>query len=599
MAPAERRRFSMVMVLLFFGSLLELAGVGIIFPYLHIVSDPAAVLAHPTFGQWFRAVGATEPKQVVVMVSFATLGFFILKAVGLGVLMRYSMRRFQQLGHSLSERLMRAYMEADWSFHTSRNQADLVRNVTIECEQYSGAIKFLAILPTEIVLVTGILGLLLMTQATAALAAGATIGLLAWGLSRLTRKRLHRASLQRAGSQGRMIQWVNQGLGSLREARILGREEFFVRSFSRQGEVYRDALMEAGFFGQLPRLVIESAAGLCLVSIVFAALSMGTDLPSLMPALSLLAIALVRIVPSSTRILTSLTSLRFAGPTLGSLLTEYEDAKRAADDVNAGSDGELSFRKTLELKGVTRFFNGAGTAAVSDVSLVIQQGQMVALSGASGAGKSTLANLILGLLPPTSGLILADGRDIRQNLTAWRGKIGYIPQEIYLLDDTLRRNVALGIPDSEIDDAKVWRALESAQLAKFVRSQPEGLDLSAGERGSRLSAGQRQRTGIARALYRDPDLLVLDEATSALDNETERLFTEVIEGLRGTKTLIIIAHRMATVRRADVICVMEGGRIIDTGTYDQLLAHNPRFRELTGSSRAPRSADLILHESLH
>ncbi len=587
MAPGERRRFGWLMVLLFLGSLLELAGVGIILPYLKVVGEPGLVLAHPALGPWMRDLGILEPGQVVFAASVATLVLFLVKAAGLGVLMRVSMKYFQQLGHSLSERLMDAYMKAGCGFHAQRNAADLVRNVTIECEQYSGVIKFLIILPTELIMVAGILALLFTTQALAALGAGAVVGLMAWGVAALTRRRLQRAGRQRSESHGRMIQWVNQGLGSLREARILGCEDFFVSSFSRQGESYRDALMEVGFSGQFPRLVIESAVGLCLVVIVFVALATGGDLPALIPGLSMLALALVRLVPSATRILSAMTGLRFYGPPLHSLLVEYQAARAAVEPAD-GTDRDLfTFKETLELQDAGCTYEGAETAAVSGISLTIQRGEMVALVGSSGAGKSTLAGLILGLLPPTTGRVLVDGRDIHENLPAWRRHLGYIPQDIYLLDDTLRRNVALGIPDEKIDDAAVWRALESAQLAEFVRLQAEGLDLRVGERGGRLSAGQRQRAGIARALYRDPELLVLDEATSALDNETERQFTGIITALAGRKTVIVIAHRLTTVRSASVICLMEAGKIVATGTYDELLERSPAFYRMAGLTPSP------------
>jgi ATP-binding cassette subfamily C protein len=322
----------------------------------------------------------------------------------------------------------------------------------------------------------------------------------------------------------------------------------------------------------------------------------GGDLPALMPGLSMLAMALVRIVPSSTRIMAAVASLRFSGPALASLLKEYGEAKRAADDAHLAAGGDLRFDQTLELRNVRCFYEGADTAAVCGVSMTIRRGQMVALAGPSGAGKSTLANLILGLLAPTSGHILADGRDIHRHAGAWRKHTGYIPQDIYLMDDTIRRNVALGIPDHEIDDAAVWRALEAAQLADFVRSTPEGLDCPAGDRGCLLSAGQRQRTGIARALYADPDILVLDEATSALDAETERQLTATLTALAGRKTLIVIAHRLATIRRADVICLMEAGRVVASGTYDELMARNESFRHAADGdrpgARPPREAAL-------
>ena len=238
----------------------------------------------------------------------------------------------------------------------------------------------------------------------------------------------------------------------------------------------------------------------------------------------------------------------------------------------------LSFKSTIRFEDLSFDYPGGRGAALHDVTLEIPRGAWVAFVGSSGAGKTTLANVLLGLLQPTSGRLLVDEVDIRANPRAWQDHLGYIPQDIYLIDDTIRRNVAFGIPDDEIDNDEIWRALESAQLASFVRGLDAKLDATVGERGIRISAGQRQRIGIARALYHDPDVLLLDEATSALDNETERLFAQAIESLAHKKTIIIIAHRLTTVRDCDVIYLMDRGRVIASGSFDEAAGHPAHFR---------------------
>jgi ABC-type multidrug transport system fused ATPase/permease subunit len=248
----------------------------------------------------------------------------------------------------------------------------------------------------------------------------------------------------------------------------------------------------------------------------------------------------------------------------------------------------IEFESAIRLENLGFRYPQDTTDSLRDVSLEIPRGARVAFVGSSGAGKTTLANLVLGLLQPTSGRILVDGVDVRENLRAWQDHLGYIPQDIFLIDDTIRRNVAFGLPDEQIDDAAVWRALEAAQLTAFVRELSSGLDAQVGERGVRISAGQRQRIGIARALYHDPDVLVLDEATAALDNETERLFVAAINSLARRKTILIIAHRLSTVRDCDTIYLMQNGRVAASGTFDQLLAAEPAFSQLVEAGREPQ-----------
>ena len=292
-------------------------------------------------------------------------------------------------------------------------------------------------------------------------------------------------------------------------------------------------------------------------------------------ALALFAMATVRLVPSVTRITNALYSMRFYAQAVASVkegLRVGHDSRREERALQP-----IKLTSAIQLQNLTFHYPDVAAASLHDITLEIPRGARVAFVGASGAGKTTLANVLLGLLQPTSGRLLVDLVDVGENLRAWQDQLGYIPQDIYLIDDTIRRNVAFGNPDSEIDDAAVWRALEAAQLATFVRALKGGLDAQVGERGVRISAGQRQRIGIARSLYHDPDVLLLDEATSALDNETERQFTAAINALAHRKTIVIIAHRLTTVRDCDVIYLMERGRVIASGTYDELLVSQPIF----------------------
>jgi ATP-binding cassette subfamily C protein len=318
---------------------------------------------------------------------------------------------------------------------------------------------------------------------------------------------------------------------------------------------------------------------------------------SAIPALALFAAAAMRIAPSLNRLFGALSSIRFYAPAVASVCRDLQESERggytrrpAAPPVASPGPGV----RDLELKDITFSFDGAATPAISSVSISIPKGASVGIVGPSGAGKTTLVDLILGLLLPEAGRILVDGRDIHHDLATWQRTIGYVPQFIYLLDDTVRRNVALGIPDDRIDESRVRQALELAQLEELVRTLPRGIETEIGEHGARLSGGERQRVGIARALYLQPDVLMFDEATSALDTVTEAGIISTISRLSGSRTVIQVAHRLSTVDKCDVIYFLKNGRVVDRGRYSELMARNSEFRQLAGAEDGP-SGNMSTH----
>src|SRR5262249_40961619 len=317
---------------------------------------------------------------------------------------------------------------------------------------------------------------------------------------------------------------------------------------------------------------VETAAVLGLVGLVTTLLVSGGDLQHALPVLALFGVAMVRLVPSVTSIVGGINGIRFYAHSVAIVHRGLSEAALATCTAHQpANERQISLGDRIEIKELTYRYQDAADAAVDRVTLTIPRGSTVAFVGSSGAGKTTLVNLLLGLLEPTSGRILVDAVSVSDNPAGWQRQLGYIPQDIYLSDDTLRRNVAFGVPDDDIDDTAIWQALEAAQLASFVRALPDQLATTVGERGVRISAGQRQRIGIARALYHNPEILVLDEATSALDTETERQFVSAVTSLSKTKTIIMVAHRLSTVRSASTIYVLSSGRIAGSGTYEELL----------------------------
>jgi len=446
----------------------------------------------------------------------------------------------------------------------------LIRNVINEV----GVFTFNAILPgmlllTESLVLLGLGSLLLVIEPLGALTVASVLGAAAWGFHLFTRGRIARWGEARLHHEGLRMQHLQQGLGGAKDVKLLGRETEFL-------DQYRVHNVESARAGQLqltltqlPRLWLELLAVSGLAILVISALAQNRALEAVLPALGLFAAAAFRLMPSVNRALGAVQSLRYGLPVIDILHTEF---KLTTPEVAGTHSSVTPFRAVLELSQITFTYPGAAEPTLKDISLAIQRGESVGFIGTSGAGKSTLVDILLGLLTPDRGEVRMDGCDIQANLRNWQDQIGYVPQSIFLTDDTLRRNVAFGLPNEQIDDASVWRAIQAAQLEAFVTSQPDGLETLVGERGIRLSGGQRQRIGIARALYHDPAVLILDEATSSLDIATEQDVMQAVRALQGSKTVLIVAHRLSTVGHCDRLYRLEQGRVVAEGTSAEMLA---------------------------
>jgi ABC-type multidrug transport system fused ATPase/permease subunit len=360
-----------------------------------------------------------------------------------------------------------------------------------------------------------------------------------------------------------------QGLWGVKEVQLLGRAEDFLQLFYRHSRRAAQIGENVALLRRLPPLWLEFLAVLGLASVVIAMLWRGLDIATIVPTLALFGAAAFRILPSVSKISGAVGQLRFTEPVIDNLYKEFQLEIPAGRDRRRGAAPH--FRSDVRLEGVSFTYPSGHARALSDINFTIKRGDTVGIIGSSGSGKSTLVDVILGLFAPDGGRVTVDGKDIRDDLRAWQDQIGYVPQSIFLTDDSLRRNVAFGIPAEKVDEAAVERALKAAQLDEFVTTLPEGINTVVGERGIRLSGGQRQRIGIARALYHDPAVLVLDEATSALDTATEREFMRAVGALHGEKTILIVAHRLSTVAGCDWLLKLDSGRIVDRGPSREML----------------------------
>lgn len=570
LTPPQRRAALVLLGLTLIGMVLETLGIGLMIPAIAILMQDDRGARYPAIQPLLHALGDPSPQALILGTMFGLVGIYLAKNLFLAFLAWWQMRFAFGVQTQLSQRLFTTYLRQPWTFHLQRNSAQLIRNTVNEVQQ----LWLLVLLPGMVVLSEGLilLGigcLLLAVEPLGALIVVLVLGGATWGFHWWTRAHITLWGEVRQYHDGLRIQHLQQGLGGVKDVKLLGREGDFLAQYHKHNvQSARMGRLQATV-QQLPRLWLELLAVAGLSTLVLTMLVQGRNMANIVPVLGLFAVAAFRLMPSVNRVLSAVISLRYGLPVINTLHDEFKLS--VPDPITHGNNGTLAFEREIRLINITYTYPSAPAPALNGLSIAIQKSESVGFVGPSGSGKSTLVDVVLGLLTPNVGQVAVDGQDIQQNLRAWQNQIGYVPQSIYLTDDTLRRNVAFGLPDEQIDDAAVNRAIKAAQLDEFVASLPEGLENIVGERGVRLSGGQRQRIGIARALYHDPPVLVLDEATSALDTATERGVMQAVTALHGSKTILIVAHRLSTVERCDRLYRLEQGKISAEGSPGAML----------------------------
>ncbi|MCT7961897.1 ABC transporter ATP-binding protein/permease [Laspinema sp. D1] len=584
--PRERWQIAGLFLLVLIGAGFETLGVGLVLPFIFLIENPQRVEESGLLRWVYLIVGGPDIRQFLIWTGMGLMGIYIIKNAYLTGLTYLQCRFICDKQVKLCSRLFQAYLYSPYTFHLQRNSAELIHNISSETAALFGNILTPGLLAiTEITILASIAFLLLLVEPVTFLMAAGVLSLATVSFYRLVRIKLSHIGKARQYHQGQVIQTINQGLAGVKETKILGREQFFLEAYNTHNISANRSWQYFQVVNQLPRFFIETIAVVGLMLIFVLVLAQGRDLSAVLPTLSLFAAAAFRLMPSINRILNSVITIRFSSHSVHVIHNEFRELKSLLECPQVASSSKLIdpntvLKPAIELRNVVYRYPGASNNSLNGVSLTIPKGKSVGFVGSSGAGKTTIVDVILGLLPPTQGQVLVEGRDIYDDLSAWQRLIGYIPQTIYLCDDTLRNNIAFGIPADEINENWIESALISAQLTELVASLPEGLDTLVGERGVRLSGGQRQRVGIARALYHNPEILVMDEATAALDNQTEAGVMEAVEKLSGEKTLIMIAHRLSTVKNCDCLYFMSQGQIVDSGTYDELCQRNRDFQQM-------------------
>lgn len=560
----DKWKIAFLLVAVVIGSFLELLGVTAFMPFINIISDQTAIQRTWYLKMLYDGFGFSSPRQFVIALTIGIIGIYIIKNIYLVLEKNLIFRFSYNTQMRLSTRLLDTYMKEPYTFHLTKNIATLQRSLHDDTSRFMQVVLYSLELVSELAVCIVLVTYLMIVSKSITIIVLGLLVLCAGVFTLLTRKYSRKLGQDNQGYQGKIFQWMNQALGGIKEIKILERESYFTDEFQKYYKKYAKGLQIARTISIMPKYLIEavSMTGI-LVAIVVKILFGEADMTYYLPQLTVFAVAAMRLMPSVGRINEHTTNMLYALPSVELVYHDLMEIKDYIEQQNQEVKEDWTLQNSIRVQDVTYYYPNTEEPVIDGASLTIEKGKTVAFIGASGAGKTTMVDIILGLLVPQKGIVMADNINVHEKPRTFHAQVGYIPQVIYLSDDTIRNNIAFGVKEEKIDEKAVLAALEKAQLTEFVESLPHGLDTIVGDRGIRLSGGQRQRIGIARALYHDPEILVLDEATSALDNETESAVMEAIDKLQGTKTMIIIAHRLTTIRNVDVIYEVGNGKVTE------------------------------------
>ncbi|MCG5531120.1 ABC transporter ATP-binding protein/permease [Halorhodospira halochloris] len=587
----EKRRGALVLGMVVVMALLETAGVASVMPFLSVLGNPEVVETNPILNQLYVDLGFESVDAFLMVLGAAAFALILFSAAFRAVTI-YAMNRWAMMRmHSLSERLLETYLRQPYAYFLTRHSGDMGKSILTETQQLQEQVlkPGLHALAYSMV-VTSIITLLVIIDPLLAISVAVVVGglyaLIYWGV----RGFLDRIGRDRVRANQQRFQAAGEALGGIKDIKLLGREHAYLSRFRGPSSRFARHQAISQTLSQVPKFLIEAVAfgGVIALTLVLMAThggATGGGLGEVLPVLGLYAFAGYRMLPAAQQVYRGLARLRFGG---GAVDAVYDDLHRrqALAEIRKQPPGPLVPAERVALEKVHYTYPNTPTPALQGIDLRIPVGSSVGIVGSSGAGKTTLVDVILGLLRPTEGAITVDGEPVTDaNLRPWQQALGYVPQEIFLTDASVAENIALGVPTERIDNDQVERCARMAQLHDFVvHEMPQQYDTVVGERGVRLSGGQRQRIGIARALYHDPSVLVFDEATSALDNVTEKAVMEAIDALHHQKTIILIAHRLSTVRNCDQVVLLQKGQITAAGGFAELQRQSDQFRAMAAES---------------
>ncbi|MCU6743100.1 ABC transporter ATP-binding protein/permease [Suilimivivens aceti] len=559
-------------IMIFIGGLLETLGVSAMIPVVQALLAPDELMGYidriPVVKNLCDALSITTVKQVTMALLYGMMAIYVIKNLYI-LLLTYMQNTFITKNRNrMISRVMAEFLNRPYEKYLGADIPTVFRITDSDIPQTFSLILAMLQLASEAVVTCLIFMVLLLNDPGMTLFIIAVFGLLTLFIVKVFKPRLNRIGARNQAIQSRIAKWRIQATYGLKDVKVLNREEFYVRNYYETGKVGAEVARNYAVLNNMPRLLIETVFIVSVLGFLVVYINGGGDITAMVTTISAFAIAAVRVLPSVNRINTYITEIAYTQPSLDFVYDNLQEGMKTdamlAERKAYSQVEKLKLDHQIELDHISFHYPDSDKNIFEDAHMIVPKGKSVGIIGTSGAGKSTIVDILLGLLHAQTGMITCDGVDIFKNYESWLAQIGYIPQSIYLIDESIRDNIAFGIDADKIDEKRIWEVLEEAQLKEFVEELPEGLDTTIGDRGVRLSGGQRQRIGIARALYNDPEILVFDEATSALDNDTEAAVMEAVNSFHGRKTMIIIAHRLNTIEKCDMIYKVENMKLVKT-----------------------------------
>lgn len=560
----DKIKYIMMLILIVVGALIELLGVSVILPYIQIITEPNKISESKYLSNIYQWLGASSIKEFLAYLSITIIIIFFIKNVYLFLMyyLQYKLVYGSQM--KLSVRLMDCYMKKPYAFHLQKNSSEIVRGVINDTGQFIQVLMNVLSMISEFLITVLLSGYLFLLDPIVMIVLVVFLGVSIFLYLKVIKEKVRLYGKMFQTSSSNLIKSINQAIGGLKDMKVLHREEFFIESYAKVGSEYVRSIRGTNTLGIIPKYSLEVICITVMLGMVTIKLFAGEDVLSLIPQLSAFAVAAIRLLPAVNRINNNINTIMYYKPSIDLVyhdIIETEGTEKLSDKNNKFFEDSKK-ADVIKIRDLSYHYDGNDKNILDNVNVEIPIGKSVGIVGTSGSGKTTLIDILLGVLEPITGSVLYGDLPIRDYPISWSKKLGYIPQTIYLTDDTIRNNIAFGIKAKDIDEEQLERVIIEAQLEDLIKSQPNGLDTVIGERGVRISGGQRQRIGIARALYHNPDILVLDEATSALDNDTETAIMEAVNHFKGKKTLIIIAHRLSTIEKCDIVYRVENGKVI-------------------------------------
>lgn len=555
-------------VMIFIGGILETLSISAMLPVVWVIIDAESVQNNKYCQGIMELLHIQNMQGFIIMLLIALMIMYILKNAYL-LLLTSEQNRFISVNRNrLISQVLREFLNRPYEFYLDADIPTVFRLTDSDIPNVFGILMAIISLASEVVVFVLICGVLIVTDWKLVLVLIFISGIVTLVLFKVLKPKLNSLGMTNQAIQSRIAKWRIQAIYGIKDVKVLHRESFFADNYESNGKIGAKLNQKYAIINALPRILIETIFMVSILGYLVVCVALGDDMTQMLPTLTAFGLAAVRLLPCVNRINTYLTDISYFRPCLDYVYENMninEISKKTNQTLLPVDETKtMQLRNRIELKDIVYAYPNTDTLIFDHADMEIPYGKSIGIMGPSGAGKSTIVDILLGLLKVHEGQILCDGDNVFDNYPAWLAQIGYIPQSIYLVDEPIRNNIAFGIADDEIDDNRIWQVLEEAQLKEFIQTIPEGLDTAIGDRGVRLSGGQRQRLGIARALYHNPEVLVFDEATSALDNETEAAVMEAINSFHGKKTMVIIAHRLNTIEKCDIIYKVEGGKITQT-----------------------------------